>query len=174
MTDPSTTHAPPEQSTIDLSLSYSRAGAQRILDDLVLVLGHSVSEETRDLFRQLRSAARRPEQEEVMPDITDIHESDTFFAPPQPVREAPTQPSRTGDIIRKVDVTGISGLGCIGQVCVFSDGSAVFRWFGGPPQDEPKFEFYDNKGIDPFLKISGHNGNTQIIWHDELDPQYNV
>lgn len=66
-------------------------------------------------------------------------------------------------IYRKQDVTGISGVGFIGICFVAPDGAAAYRWFGGPPQDQPKWESYDNPGTAPFEQISGHTGNTVLI-----------
>lgn len=88
------------------------------------------------------------------------------YAPMQPVREAPARQPRRGLVVRKRDVTGISGLGVIAEFCIFSDDAVAWRWLGGSPQNQPKWEIYDNKGVAPFLQISGHNGNTEIVWLD--------
>lgn len=168
MSDPSTAQAPlPAPRTITLTFTEGQADA--IMDGLPL--GHSVNEAIRDLFIRLREARRQPAQEGPMSYIPEDHDDGVFHAPPQPVRPIPQQQPSRGLIMRKADPTGISGVGCIAQFCVFSDGGTAIRWLGGPPQDEPKFEVYDRPGIGPFVKISGHNGNTEIVWIDEPAPQ---
>ena len=94
-------------------------------------------------------------------------DDDIEFAPVQQTRPWPQGEPRRGRIVRKHDVTGISGVGVIAEFCVFSDQFTVIRWLGGPPQHQPKHEIYDNPGIDPFLQISGHNGNTVVVWLDD-------
>lgn len=84
----------------------------------------------------------------------------------QVVRQAPEGVTRVCDVVRIVDATGVSGVGVIGQGFLASDGAMSWRWFGGPPQDEPKWESYDNPGPGPFEKISGHSGNTKLVWRD--------
>lgn len=168
MTDPSTTHAPPDWRANNLCITETEA--DELLDYLDLRLGHSVSEVVRNLYLRLRTARRQPTQEGSMTYIPKQHD-DGVFHPPQSVRPIPDrQPSR-GMVVRKVDVTGISGLGHIVEYCVFSDGATAWRWLGGPPQNQPKWEFYDNPGVAPFLQISGHNGNTELVWIDEPPPE---
>jgi hypothetical protein len=163
---PAANSAPPGQRTI--TLSFTEGQADDIMADLPL--GHSVSEATRDLYVRLREALKQPAQEEPMSYIPENHDDGVIHAPPQPVRPIPErQPSR-GTALRKVDITGISGLGHIVEFCVFSDGATAIRWLGGPPRNQPKFEFYDNPGIAPFQQISGHNGNTEIVWIDDEPP----
>jgi hypothetical protein len=163
MNDPPTARVLPEQHLVDVSFTVGEA--DELLADLPL--GHSVSQTTRNLYVKLRDALRQPFQGGSLPQIPDTGDADIRFAPPQPVRPAPTRQPRRGYVIRKVDVTGISGLGHIAEICVFSDNFTVIRWLGGPPQNQPKHEVYDNKGPDPFIQISGHNGNTEIVWLDE-------
>lgn len=159
MSDPTTT-----QRTI--TLDFTEGEADGILADLPL--GHSVSQATRDLYVKLRAARRQLPQETVVPHtaVPVDPDEDVMYAPPQTVRPAPERDPSRGVIIRKVDVTGISGLGHIVEFCVFSDGACALRWLGGEPQNQPKWEFYDNPGIEPFIQISGHNGNTEVVWID--------
>lgn len=169
MNDPSTSTAPTDRRPDNLCITA--AEADELLDYLDLRLGHSVSEVVRNLYLRLRAARRQPTQEGPMSSYIPENNEDVFHAPPQRVRPIPTrQPSR-GMVIRKVDVTGVSGAGHIAEFCVFSDGGTAWRWLGGPPQDQPKWEFYDNPGVAPFLQISGHNGNTEIVWIDEAPQQ---
>lgn len=67
---------------------------------------------------------------------------------------------------RKVDVTGISGTGVRVEGVVFSDGWGVSHWLDMPPMNEPKTEVWHNPGVDPLLKISGHNGASEVVWLD--------
>lgn len=74
-------------------------------------------------------------------------------------------------IKRKEDVTGISGVGIVGEGVVFSDGWGVTHWLDRPPMNEPKTEiwhkpWYRRRGPDPFTKISGHGGKTVLVWVD--------
>lgn len=85
-----------------------------------------------------------------------------------PVREGPQR----FVIKRKEDVTGISGIGIVGEGVVFSDGWGVTHWLDRPPMNEPKTEvwhkpWYRRRGPDPFTKISGHGGKTVLVWVDD-------
>ena len=68
---------------------------------------------------------------------------------------------------RDVDVTGISGTGIPVEGVVFSDGWGVTQGLDRAPMYEPKTEVWHNPGVDPFIKISGHNGATRVVWLDE-------
>jgi hypothetical protein len=165
MNDPSAAGATAEQR--DHYIHVPAGQIDDILDDLPG--GHSVSEATRNLYRRLIEARRgSPPQNDVLPLVLD-DDGQVMHAPMQAVRHAPEHHPRRGLIVRKRDVTGISGVGVIAEFCVFSDGATAIRWLGGPPQHQPKFEFYDNPGIEPFIQISGHNGNTEIVWIDADD-----
>lgn len=168
MNNPFTAQAPCEQGTF--TLDFTAGAADDILADLPL--GHSVSQATRDLYVNLRAARRQLRQEvPVLRAVSADSGEEIQYTPPQTVRPAPEHEPSRGVIIRKVDVTGISGLGHIVEFCVFSDGACALRWLGGPPQNQPKWEFYDNPGIEPFIQISGHNGNTEVVWIDPPAPQ---
>ncbi len=168
MTDPPTNPAPSDQRRV--TVAFTEAEIDEMLDFLDLRLGHSVSEAPRDLYRRLREARRHHPQGAPMPHTPDDDDDDAFYAPPQPVRPSPAVLPRRGIVIRTVDVTGISGLGHIVEFCKFSDGATAWRWLGGPPQNQPKWEFYDNPGTAPFEQISGHNGNTEIVFIDDPEP----
>ena len=135
-----------------------------------LPLGQSVSPETRALYEQLRDKVRGHAQPEPLAAVpAPVDEDDQLPVPPMLVRPPPSRLPRRGQIHRTVDVTGISGLGVIAEFCEMSDGAVAYRWLGGPPQHQPKWEVYDNPGVAPFEQISGHQGNTKVVWLDEPD-----
>ncbi len=141
-----------------IHLSFAPWEADDILADLPG--GQGVSEATRRLHRTLIEARRQPPPAApVIPGVDD----GVIYAPAQSVRPAPEQEPVLGWILRKRDVHGISGVGYIGIYFVSPDGAAAYRWFGGPPQDQPKWEVYDNPGTAPFEQISGHSGDTVLI-----------
>lgn len=136
----------------------------------------ALAEAGRHIVRQFRGTPWEVEesQQEVIPAIQEIVDSaqhvnpdDLLHAPPQAVRQPPPGRPRVCRIVRTKDVTGISGIGVIGEGFIASDGSAAWRWFDGPPQHQPKWESYDNPGPEPFEQISGHMGNTKLEWLDE-------
>jgi hypothetical protein len=144
------------------------------VDELIADLpgGQGVSTPTRRLLQQLMDVRRQlKESAQVVHQPLDPSpdpDADLVLPLPQLVRQPPPyQPCRMF-VIRKVDVTGISGLGHIAEGFQASDGAVVWRWLKGPPKNRAKWEFYDDKGVDPFEEISGHNGNTEVIW---LDPR---
>lgn len=72
---------------------------------------------------------------------------------------------------RHQDVTGISGEGVRVEGVVFSDGWGVTHWLDLPPMREPKTEvwhkpWWRRRDKDPFTKISGHGGKTEVVWLD--------
>lgn len=156
----------------------SESGCRRIwpdftekdIDDLIEELpgGHSVSPAMRRLLEHLLDVRRR--RPHLIPGQTvsrhDSPSDDVLYAPAQPVRPLPRRNPRRGLIVRKEDVSGISGVGVIGEFMEASDGAVAYRWLGGPPQNQPKWEFYDKKTTAPFEQISGHTGRTELIWID--------
>lgn len=62
------------------------------------------------------------------------------------------------ELLRKKDVTGLSGDGIVAQGVQFDDGTICIRWLGQ----------YSSlviwKSIDDLLAINGHNGLTQVKW----------
>jgi hypothetical protein len=73
---------------------------------------------------------------------------------------------------RHVDVTGISGEGIRVEGVVFSDGWGITHWLDLPPMNEPKTEvwhkpWWRRRSPDPFTKISGHGGKTEVVWLDK-------
>jgi hypothetical protein len=61
---------------------------------------------------------------------------------------------------RKVDVSGVSGVGVVAQGVMFDDGTVVVRWMG----ETPTTTIYP--GIVTVQKINCHNGATVIRWLD--------
>lgn len=65
---------------------------------------------------------------------------------------------RAFHLVRKEDVSGVSGTGVIAEGIVFHDGQVVLSWFGQFHTLEilPKIEDVE--------AIHGHEGRTQIVW----------
>lgn len=64
---------------------------------------------------------------------------------------------RCFELHRDVDVTGVSGTGFVGEVCVFEDGTTVVRWRG----DTPTTTVHPN--LDSVKKIHLHEGRTRLV-----------
>jgi hypothetical protein len=80
--------------------------------------------------------------------------------------------SRTFEIHRDVDLTGISGVGVVADGCVFPDGTTVVRWreVGG--------EHYERgvrattvvfPSVSAVEALHGHGGATRLVFHDEVN-----
>jgi len=65
-------------------------------------------------------------------------------------------------IDRVVDVTGVSGTGCVAQGIVFSDGTAVVRWLGESPTTTI------HSSIESVEKIHLHGGASKLRWEDPI------
>ncbi len=66
-------------------------------------------------------------------------------------------------LVRKVDVSGVSGAGLVAEGVQFSDGRASTRWLpkaGGPAQTC----VWDR--VDDVLAVHGHGGLTELRWID--------
>lgn len=160
MTEDTAGPSPPQRRNI--FDDFSPEEIDEIINDLPG--GQTVSPATRRLYQYMLDLRRvppprRPTATPTLPGMDD----DVLYAPAQLARPMPEVPPEVGWIIRKRDVTGVSGVGFIGCYFVAPDGFTVQRWFGGPPQDQPKFEVYDKPGTAPFKQISGHNGNTVMV-----------
>lgn len=161
-TTTATVSTPPVQYAFYLGFTEGQADA--IMEGLPL--GHRAGAAMRDLFLRLRAARRGQPREQATAQASE----DTLETFVQLARKAPEQQPVRGLIVGKKDVTGVSGVGVIGEFCIFSDGKTAIRWLGGPPQNQPRFEVYDNPTMAPFIQISGHNGNTEIVWIDDPGP----
>ena len=67
---------------------------------------------------------------------------------------------RLFQLIRAVDVTGISGTGLVAWGVQFPDGKVVTRWNGSIAQTC----VWDS--IEEVEAIHGHGGATQVVWAD--------
>lgn len=153
MSDPS----PP--GTIYLPLNLREA--DDILGDLPL--GQSVSAATRDFYVRLRNLRRRPQQAVPAPSAPD---EDIVYAPIQPVRPEPETAPRAGHGICTRDLSGRHGLGFVCNIFIASDGAVAVRWLDGPPQGQPRWEFYDKPGTQPFEQLTKFDGDITIVWTD--------
>lgn len=63
-------------------------------------------------------------------------------------------------LIRKEDISGISGVGIVAEGCVFENGKAVVVWRG----DHSSTNIYES--ITEVVYIHGHNGKTEVVWID--------
>lgn len=64
-------------------------------------------------------------------------------------------------IVREEDVSGVSGIGVVGEGTEFSDGTAVVRWLSNVASTN----VYDN--VKAVEQVHGHNGATKLTWVDE-------
>ena len=63
---------------------------------------------------------------------------------------------RRFDLVRKEDVSGVSGLGVVAEGVEFTDGTCVLRWFGKWPSSA----FYSS--LADLIAIHGHEGRTSV------------
>ena len=69
--------------------------------------------------------------------------------------------SRRFELVRDVDVSGISGTGVVAEGVEFSDGTVVIRWITG---DHRSTVVWPNIG--DVEAIHGHGGATRVHWID--------
>lgn len=105
--------------------------------------------------------------------------SQPVAAEPAPARGAdPTGPQeQTGDrlaqrrtprpfvLLRRTDVTGVSGTGVVAEGVEFADGSVALRWLS----EWPTSVVFHDRGIASVEHVHGHGGATEVVWLD--DPQ---
>lgn len=75
---------------------------------------------------------------------------------------------RTFQLVRDVDVTGISGTGPVAEGVEFGDGTVVLRW-RGPIEHEwgtTEATTVIHPDITNVENLHGHNGQTHIEWKD--------
>lgn len=65
----------------------------------------------------------------------------------------------TGRLMREVDVSGVSGVGHVADVCLWLDGTAAVRWLG----EHPSTVHWD-RGRVSVDHVHGHEGATRIEW----------
>jgi hypothetical protein len=66
---------------------------------------------------------------------------------------------RCFQLVRHVDVSGVSGTGVVAEGVEWSDGTVTLHWGGRYPTTTVWQD-----GIDALLTIHGHNGATTIRW----------
>ncbi len=66
--------------------------------------------------------------------------------------------------IRNTDVSGVSGTGVVAEGVQFSDGVVAIRW----RTELASTVIWDD--VEQAIKVHGHDGATELIWEDELDP----
>jgi hypothetical protein len=141
---------------------YTSAEIEEILEDLPG--GQSVSEATRRLHRDLRKVLVARRREPVPPSPLTLPGMDEMvYSVPHPVRPVPTTRPEVGHIVSRQDPAGRYGVGVIGSYLVAPDGATVYRLFGGPPQDQPRWVFYDKPGTQPFEQINGFGGTVVLV-----------
>lgn len=67
---------------------------------------------------------------------------------------------KTGELFRHRDVSKVSGLGVVAQICVFDNGNVALAWLG----DHPSTAIWPS--VNDVLAVHGHNGATVIYWAD--------
>lgn len=75
-----------------------------------------------------------------------------------------TPEHRRFQLVRAVDVSGVSGTGVVAEGVEFTDGSVVLRWTSAWPTSV----VWHDRGIESVEAVHGHGGATRIAW---LDPQ---
>jgi hypothetical protein len=61
-------------------------------------------------------------------------------------------------LIRKEDVSGVSGTGRVAEGIQFSDGTAAIRWVGRTAS----MVFWQS--VDDAMEVHGHGGATELVW----------
>ena len=73
-------------------------------------------------------------------------------------RSGPRRRAATFQLIRDVDVSGVSGIGAVAEGVVFHDGQVALSWYG----PFHTTELLPNIGA--VHAVHGHNGNTRVVW----------
>lgn len=68
--------------------------------------------------------------------------------------------TRTGELFRYRDVSGVSGTDVVAEVAEFSSGKVALGWLG----DFPSVAVWDS--ANQILGVHGHHGATVIRWDD--------
>lgn len=74
---------------------------------------------------------------------------------------APRARTRRFELIRHVDVSGVSGTGPVAEGIEFSGGAVALRW----TSTKPCTAVWDS--IDDLLSVHGHDGATEVRWIDQ-------
>lgn len=65
-------------------------------------------------------------------------------------------------LVRRVDVSGVTGEGTIAEGCEFADGTVALRWH----EPHPSTAVWE-RGVPAVLAVHGHDGATVVEWLDE-------
>lgn len=69
---------------------------------------------------------------------------------------------RPFQLVRREDLSGVSGTGLVAEGVAFSDGTVALRWLTGEHRSTGL-----HSSIRAVLAVHGHEGRTQIRWLDE-------
>lgn len=72
-----------------------------------------------------------------------------------------TAESRRFYLLRKQDVSGVSGTGKVAEGIQYADGKCSIRWFG------PHSSTNNYDSIEDMIAIHGHEGSTEVLFYDE-------
>ena len=67
---------------------------------------------------------------------------------------------KTFKLVRKEDVSGVSGTGLIAEGVIFHDGQVAMSWFGQLHTIEIAPD------IDTITRIHGHEGRTEVVYDE--------
>lgn len=71
--------------------------------------------------------------------------------------------ARRFQLVRAVDVTGVSGTGIVADGVLWPDGTVSVRWRG----ERPSVVFWER--LDDAEAVHGHGGATCVEWLDHAD-----
>lgn len=69
---------------------------------------------------------------------------------------------RTFKLVRREDVSGVSGTGVVAEGVEFHDGEVVMSWFGEHHTSERA------PNIQEIEFLHGHDGRTVVVWDDSF------
>lgn len=69
-------------------------------------------------------------------------------------------------LLRKKDISGVSGPGVICEGVQFTNGTIAFRWLSDAPS---LTTFFGKNGLAEMLDKHGHHGCTEVVWLDPDD-----
>lgn len=78
----------------------------------------------------------------------------------QPVVTESAGVSRAFDLVRRSDVSGVSGTGRVAEGFEFEDGTVAMRWLGRIGSTT----LYDR--VEDVSTIHGHGGSTEVVFRD--------
>lgn len=74
--------------------------------------------------------------------------------------------ARRFQLVRDVDVSGVSGTGVVAEGVEFSSGRVALEW----ASEWPTSVVFHERGMDSVRAIHGHGGLTRIEFLDEMAP----